>query len=1231
MPCYCVIPDQVHRDQFMAFVDELEVSDQEKQLLHHCDIEKVLVDTERGGWHVAMQSLYKIPLKLLRQAEMYLAEHCGLEYVEFTCSVVPPQKAVTSLEEYIRHSWPEVAGSCYYLGGLVKGLLKNCQPFVQQNQLILEVGSVLAAQMLETKKIHEKIAYFLRKKGYLDLQVLIQNSQESVVLSEPNYITPEYLAALETAQESSQVSVEAENTVIFGKKIKAECVDIHSVQEEMRHVVFEGLLLGIEIRELRSGRFLLTFDLADETDGISCKTFFEDKDQADHVEKTLKVGMPVRVKGSVQFDKYAAELTLFADSMVKVTQPERKDEAKEKRIELHAHTRMSTLDGVVSVKSMIQLAAKWGHPAIAITDHGVVQAFPEAQEVAEKLGIKVLYGMEGYLFDQDITKSRHIIILAKNLVGLRNLYRLVSLSHLKYLHRKPRIPRRILVEHREGLIFGSACEAGELIQAIVHGASDEEIKEVATFYDYLEIQPIQNNEFLVRSGLVADEEGLKEINRKICRLGHELNKPVVATGDVHFLNQKDEVYRRILMAGQGFQDADKQAPLYLRTTEEMLEEFAYLGQAKAREVVIQNPQLICNQIEDFKPIPDELYSPQIPGAEEQIKSMSYARAKELYGEPLPKIVADRLENELNSIINHGFAVLYLIAHKLVKKSLDDGYLVGSRGSVGSSFVATMTYITEVNPLPPHYLCKDCHYSEFITDGTYGSGFDLPNKNCPKCGENMEKNGHDIPFAVFMGFHGDKVPDIDLNFSGDYQPVAHKYTEELFGKDNVFRAGTIATIADKTAYGFVKNYYQEKESGPVRNAHLNRLVSGCTGVKRTTGQHPGGIMVVPRDMDVHHFTPIQYPADDKKSGTITTHFDYHSISSRLVKLDILGHDDPTVIKMLEDLTQRDPKTLPFDDAATMSLFSSTEALGLTPEELGSTVGTFGIPEYGTKFVRQMLQDTKPKCFSELVRISGFSHGTDVWLNNAQDLIRNGTAKLSEAISARDDIMVYLIHKGVDPSVAFKIMECVRKGKGVNPEQVQKMKEKNVPDWYIESCQKIKYMFPKAHAVAYVMMAFRIAYCKVHYPLAFYAAYFSVRAEDFDAQFVVQGVAALRHQLSEFEQKGNTLSAKEKSMQTIYEMALEMFLRGFKFHRVDLYRSDATKFLIVENGLLPPLAGLQGLGDTAARHIVEARQERTFTSIEDLRVRSHVSKTVIDILREHGCLKDLSETDQMMLFA
>ncbi|MDR3563761.1 MAG: PolC-type DNA polymerase III [Negativicutes bacterium] len=1220
MSTYCIIPDSVQT--FAELLAELVLSDEDRDLLGRSTITKVQVDTDAAAWEVSLNVPEYLPDRLLASAAQHLTSHCQLSQVKF-------HQTPQNIEDYLTAKWGDLVNRIAAANHTVKHLLLPGKRYFDGHTLSIEISGELSVEILLSRGVDKAVKTQIAKEFGLTCEVVfVPTATEEVPICEDDYAR---LAANETGtHDASPGKKKVENPIIFGKNIKDNPISISDVQEEGRNITMIGQIISHDLRALKSGRNLLTFDLADLSGGISGKAFFEDKDLFRKLGDSITDGILVKVKGTVQYDKYANELVVFVDSMNRMAKTERSDTATTPRVELHAHTRMSALDSVTSVKSLIRTAAKWGHPAVAITDHGVVQSFPEADEEASKSGIKVIYGMEGYLIDENSNHPYHIIILAQNLLGLRNLYRLVSLSHLKYLHRTPRIPRAILAEHREGLLLGSACEAGEIIQAILAEATDAELTRLAEFYDYLEIQPTGNNAFLVRQGKVADEQGLRNINHEVCRLGELVDKPVVATCDVHFLNPEDEVYRRILMSGQGYDDADNQPPLFFRTTAEMLVEFSYLGEKKAYQVVVENTRNLNDSIDRFKPIPEELYSPKIPGAEDQIRNMSMEKAFQLYGDPLPELVATRLNYELDSIINHGFAVLYLIAHKLVKKSLDDGYLVGSRGSVGSSFVATMTDITEVNPLAPHWRCPKCKYSEFITDGSYGSGFDLPDKACPSCGVSTVKDGHDIPFAVFMGFHGDKVPDIDLNFSGEYQPIAHKYTEELFGKDNVFRAGTIATIADKTAYGFVKNYFSDKGIMP-RNAHINHLIGGCTGVKRTTGQHPGGIMVVPRDMDIHHFTPIQYPADDKKSATITTHFDYHSISSRLVKLDILGHDDPTVIKMLEDLIGLDPKTIPFDDPATMSLFSSTEALGLTPQVLGSTVGTFGIPEFGTKFVRQMLEDTKPQHFSELVRISGFSHGTDVWLNNAQDLIRSGTAKLSEAISARDDIMIYLMHKGVEPSISFRVMEGVRKGKGVKSDDVEVMRQKSVPEWYTESCQKIKYMFPKAHAVAYVMMAVRIAYCKVHHPLAFYAAYFTVRATECDADVAVKGEKVLRQKLSELEQKANnTLTAKEKVMLTIYEMALEMTLRGFTFHHVDLYRSDASKFLIVDNGLLPPLAALDGVGGSAASNIVLARQGKPFSSIEDLRLRARVSKSVIDILQQHGCLDGLPENNQLLLF-
>ena len=856
-------------------------------------------------------------------------------------------------------------------------------------------------------------------------------------------------------------------------------------------------------------------------------------------------------------------------------------------------------------------------------------SFKKMKEEMDIHDVKTLN--EKYLSNIDVKKLplHHIIILAKNQTGIKNLYKLVSMAHLDYFARRPRLPKSIITEYREGLIIGSACEAGQLYKAVLEGKTDGELKEIASFYDYLEIQPIQNNEFLIRKGNVKDEEELRELNRKIYDLGKEMDKPVVATCDCHFLDPNDEVFRRIIMAGQGYGDADNQPPLYFRTTNEMMKEFEYLGEEACREVVIENTQKIADMVEVVKPIPDETFPPKIEGAEEEIRNMTMNKVHSIYGENLPEVVQKRLDKELNSIINNGYAVLYLIAQKLVAKSLEDGYLVGSRGSVGSSFVATMSDITEVNGLPPHYVCPNCKKSEFFLDGSISSGADLPDKNCPECGTKYIKDGHDIPFETFLGFEGDKEPDIDLNFSGEYQAVVHKYTEVLFGKGYVFKAGTIGTVAEKTAYGFVKKYLQERGL-VVSQAEIERLTIGCTGIKRTSGQHPGGIMVVPNDNEIYNFCPIQHPADDVNTDIITTHFDYHSISGRLLKLDILGHDDPTVLRMLQDLTGLDPKTIPLNDPKVISLFTSPDALGVTKEELGCEVGSYGLPEFGTKFVRQMLVDTQPKSFADLVRISGLSHGTDVWLNNAQYFIKEGYTTLKDCIATRDDIMVYLMYKDLPPKTAFTIMEKVRKGKGLSEDDEALMREKNVPDWYIESCKRIKYMFPKGHAVAYVMMAVRIAYYKVYYPEAYYTTYFTVRADDFDADLICKGEEAIKAKMEELNSLGNNISVKEKGLLTILEISYEMYKRGLNFLKVDLYKSEATKFKIEEDGIRPPLNALQGVGDNAAKSIVECRVNGEFISKEDLRLRSKVSKTVIETLDNHGCLEGMQESNQLSLF-
>ena len=761
-------------------------------------------------------------------------------------------------------------------------------------------------------------------------------------------------------------------SALLGRGIADTPVSIATIDDEERSIVIQGEVIKIDVRETRAGRYIISFIVSDWQDSIEVKVFSEDSQLAD----ALRSGMWVKVRGGVQLDRFSQELTVLARDIVEVDKPVRVDGAPEKRVELHLHTKMSAMDATVNVAEAIKIAASWGHPAIAITDHGVVQAYPDAWAAGKKHGIKVIYGLEGYLIDGDDPKARsyHIVILAKNYTGLKNLYRLVSLSHLQYFYRRPKLPREEIIKHREGLIIGSACESGELFRALLDNADETKLSQIASFYDYLEIQPLSNNQFLIGTA-VESREDLKNLNRRIVELGQKLGKPVVATGDVHFLEPQDEVYRRILMAGQGYSDADNQPELYFRTTEEMLDEFSYLGEDRAKWVVVDAPRQISDQIEEMQPVPDGLHAPVLEGAEEKVKEMTYSQARQIYGEELPEIVAKRLDKELSSILGHGFAVLYYIAHKLVKKSLSDGYLVGSRGSVGSSLVATMCQITEVNPLPPHYVCPECKFSEFITDGSWATGPDLPDRDCPRCGQPLNKDGFDIPFEVFLGFHGDKVPDIDLNFSGEYQPTVHKYCEELFGREYVYRAGTIGTLADKTAYGFVRKYFESKGQR-IRSAEVERLVQGCTGVRRTTGQHPGGMMVVPSDRDIFEFTPIQYPANDPSSGVITTHFDYNAIQDQLVKLDILGHDDPTSLRMLQDLTGVDVRKIPLDDPKTMALFSNTESLQVSPEDIGTSVGSLGIPEFGTGFVRRMLEEIRPTTFGELVRISGFSHGTNV---------------------------------------------------------------------------------------------------------------------------------------------------------------------------------------------------------------------------------------------------------------
>ena len=1232
--------------------------------------------------------------------------------------------------------------------------------------------------------------------------------------------------------------------IFYGRNFEGEETEIHEIIDEMGEVVVRGKIIQLETREIRNEKTIVMFAVTDFTDTIKAKVFTKNERLPELLDK-LKEGAFIKMKAVAMMDQFEHDIALGSVSGIK-TIPDftekRMDHSPVKRVELHCHTTMSDMDGVTDVKKLLKTAMGWGHQAMAITDHGVVQAFPDANHCVEGKDFKVIYGMEGYLVDDiknivtdsrgqsldstfvvfdiettgfsavndriieigavkvengmitekfsefvnperpipfeiekltsindrmvedapnisvilpkfmdfcgssvlvahnadfdtgfirhncevlgltyDYTyvdtlgiarsfleglknykldtvveamgctlanhhravddagatadvfvrflerfkkknirdldelntysamsvdaikklKTYHIILLAKNEIGRINLYRLVSLSHLDYYARRPRIPKSVLAKYREGLIIGSACEAGELFRAVVDERPEEEIARIVEFYDYLEIQPTGNNEFMIRDpkmtkvSTIAD---LQDLNRKIVELGEKFNKPVCATCDVHFLTPEDEVYRRIIMSNKGFGDADLQPPLYLRTTEEMLDEFQYLGAEKAEEVVVTNTNRIADMIDRISPVRPDKCPPVIENSAGILRDICYNRAHELYGEDLPDIVTERLERELNSIIGNGFAVMYIIAQKLVWKSVADGYLVGSRGSVGSSFVAYMAGITEVNSLQAHYLCPKCHYVDFDSDYVKSfsgrSGCDMEDRVCPVCGEPLMKEGHDIPFETFLGFKGNKEPDIDLNFSGDYQSKAHAYTEVIFGKGKTFRAGTVGTLADKTAYGYAMHYYEEHEQHK-RSCELDRISSGCVGVRRTTGQHPGGIIVVPHGEEIYSFTPVQHPANDQTTKIITTHFDYHSIDHNLLKLDILGHDDPTMIRMLEDITGVDATKIRLDDPEVLSLFHGLEALHIKPEDIGGTdLGSLGIPEFGTEFVMQMLRDTKPKAFSDLVRISGLSHGTDVWLGNAQTLIQEGKAQISTAICTRDDIMIYLIDKGVESEQSFKIMESVRKGKGLTPDYEKVMKEHDVPDWYLWSCKKIKYMFPKAHAVAYVMMGIRIAWFKIHEPLAYYAAFFTIRATAFDYGLMCQGKAAIDNHIKAYKANPN-LSKKEQDTLRDMKIVQEFYARGFEFLKIDLYQSDAIKFQVVEGKLLPPFSVIEGMGGIAAEALAVAAHAETergekFLSKDDIRQKAKVSQTVLDTMAELGLLGGLPESNQLSIF-
>lgn len=1034
---------------------------------------------------------------------------------------------------------------------------------------------------------------------------------------------------------------------VIGKPVKANPIPLSELNPESTRVTVWGDVFEVEARETRAGdRIIMSVYFTDYT-GSNMLKIIELKERAKPYESIVK-GVTILVSGEVSYDKYDKEYSIRPRDISLVSKYVYTDEAPIKRVELHCHSNMSSMDGIAPAALLIERAASWGQTALAITDHGVVQAFPDVAAAAKKANkggasFKAIYGVEAYFIDDIVPvddggdykklQSYHQIILVKDKKGLKNLYKLISMSHIDYFYKKPRIPKSKLSELREGLIIGSACEAGELFCAVRDGKSDEEQCEIARFYDFLEVQPLANNEFLIRSGVAKDHEALQDYNKTIISLGERLNIPVVATCDAHMIQKSDNIFRQVLMTGMGYSDTDLQSPLYMRTTEEMLKEFAYLGEEKAFEVVVTNTNLIADMIaDDIQPIPDGTFTPTIAGCEDDLQNITWKKTKELYGEEMPELVKTRLERELGSIIKHGFAVLYIIAQKLVWESEKQGYLVGSRGSVGSSFVATMAGISEVNPLPPHYVCPKCKHSDFITDGSVGSGFDLPPKDCPQCGTPYNRDGHDIPFETFLGFDGDKAPDIDLNFSGEYQSRAHRYTEELFGKDHVFKAGTIATIADKTAYGYVKKYLDEK-GRVVHKAEEQRLINGCTGIKRTTGQHPGGMVVVPNECDVYDFTPIQHPADSSDSGVFTTHFDFHSLHDTILKLDELGHDVPTLYKHLEDLTGIKVLDVPMSDEKVMSLFTSPEALGVSAAEIDCNTGTLGIPEMGTPFVRGMLDDAQPQKFSDLLQISGLSHGTDVWIGNAQELIKNGICTISDVIGTRDSIMTYLLHKGLKPKSAFKIMEITRKGKAssqLTAEYIDEMKACGVPQWYLDSCMKIKYMFPKAHAAAYVIGAIRLCWYKIYRPVEFYAAMFTVRGGDFDAESAIRGRGAVKMKMSELKMRGMERTTKEDDQYNTLQIVNEMMARGIEFLRVDLFLSTATRYVVEDGKIRLPFCALRGLGETAAKALEEAGKGGEYLSKEEVGIRAGVGKGTLDMLDAAGALTSLPDSSQMSFF-
>ncbi|WP_336949974.1 PolC-type DNA polymerase III [Staphylococcus hominis] len=1431
------------QEKFRVLADQIKISNQlDKEILEKGELTRIDVSNKNRSWE------FQITLPYFLSNEDYLIfthaikeEFKDIAHVDWHFTIQNTSNQDEHVIKYFGHCIEHTA-----LSPKVKGQLKQKRLIMSGNVLKVMTSNDIERNHFD-KVCNGSLVKAFQKCGFDIDKVIFEtddsNRDEDLASLEAHIQEEDQQSAKEATEKIEKIKAEkakqqdnngsSVEKCQIGKPIHVENIKpIETIIEEEFKVAIEGVIFDINIKELKSGRHIVELKVTDYTDSLVLKMFTrKNKDDLNHF-KALSVGKWVRAQGRIEEDTFVRDLVMMMSDIEEIKKTPKQDKAEEKRVEFHLHSSMSQMDGIPNISAYVNQAAAWGHKAIAVTDHNVVQAFPDAHSAAEKNGIKMIYGMEGMLVDdgvpiaykptdrnlkeatyvvfdvettglsnqydqiielaavkvkdgeiidkferfsnpheklsetiinlthitddmlvdapeieevltefkewvgdaifvahnasfdmgfidtgyerlgfgpstngvidtlelsrtinteygkhglnflakkygveltqhhraiydteatayifikmvqqmkelgvtnhKDINKKlsnedaykrarpTHVTLIVQNQDGLKNLFKIVSASLVKYYYRTPRIPRSLLNEYREGILVGTACDEGELFTAVMQ-RDQSEVEKIAKYYDFIEVQPPKLYQDLIDRELIRDTETLYEIYDRILKAGESTGIPVIATGNAHYLFEHDAIARKILIASQPGNPLNRSTlpEAHFRTTDEMLDEFHFLGEDKAYDIVVKNTNELADRIEKVIPIKDQLFTPRMEGANEEIRELSYTNAKKLYGDDLPQIVIDRLEKELDSIIGNGFSVIYLISQRLVKKSLDDGYLVGSRGSVGSSFVATMTEITEVNPLPPHYICPHCKTSEFFDDGSVGSGFDLPDKTCETCGGGLIKEGQDIPFETFLGFKGDKVPDIDLNFSGEYQPHAHNYTKVLFGEDKVFRAGTIGTVAEKTAFGFVKGYLNDQGIHK-RGAEIDRLVKGCTGVKRTTGQHPGGIIVVPDYMDIYDFTPIQYPADDQSASWMTTHFDFHSIHDNVLKLDILGHDDPTMIRMLQDLSGIDPKTIPVDDKETMQIFSSPASLGVTEEDILCKTGTFGVPEFGTGFVRQMLEDTKPTTFSELVQISGLSHGTDVWLGNAQELIRSGICDLSSVIGCRDDIMVYLMYAGLEPSMAFKTMESVRKGKGLTDEMIDAMKANDVPDWYLDSCLKIKYMFPKAHAAAYVLMAVRIAYFKVHHPLYYYAAYFTIRASDFDLITMIKDKESIKNTVKDMYSRYMDLGKKEKDVLTVLEIMNEMAHRGFKMQPISLEKSQAFDFIIEDDTLIPPFIAVPGLGENVAKRIVEAREDGPFLSKEDLNKKAGLSQKIIEYLDDLGSLPDLPDKAQLSIF-